>query len=449
MDFEALLAGLFGAVDPAVTAAAAAAEAADAALAQEDEAAAEGQPSAEAQSLAALLIASQQQAQPTPPQPATVVGETVDDVLAAAGAPLSVAEAEPTVEGDADLGEPGQAGEATTDAKTAAEILARLEDLKAAPAQTQASAASTALNAQRKPSLEPAVAQPASTASEQDLTAEAPAPEAEASNQAAAAAPEVTSTAARSHAPSRSALLDDPGHGQALTSDRAATTQIQAAVTPVAQPSAGGDAPGQNPGDGKAAEETLVAEAPAAEGTEQTSEDVAQSLGSNALAGAERPQHNAAAVIRGAPETVANLAAEILKKLDGRSTRFNVELDPIGLGRVDVRVEIGAQGRLTAAMTFDNPQALSELKSRAGELQKALEQAGFDLSGGLSFDFTGDRGQSGQSLADQQQDGGGASAWRGRAFQAALDVAVGATDTALGGLITSQRRADAGLDIRI
>jgi hypothetical protein len=126
-----------------------------------------------------------------------------------------------------------------------------------------------------------------------------------------------------------------------------------------------------------------------------------------------------------------------------------VELDPIGLGRVDVRVEIGAQGRLTAAMTFDNPQALSELKSRAGELQKALEQAGFDLSGGLSFDFTGDRGQSGQSLADQQQDGGGASAWRGRAFQAALDVAVGATDTALGGLITSQRRADAGLDIRI
>jgi hypothetical protein len=175
---------------------------------------------------------------------------------------------------------------------------------------------------------------------------------------------------------------------------------------------------------------------------------VAQSTAAADIAGAQRPHHNAAAMIRGAPETVANLAAEILKKLEGRTTRFDVELDPIGLGRVDVRVEIGAQGRLTAALAFDNPQAAAELKNRAGELQRALEQAGFDLSGGLSFDFNGGRGQSGQGLAGQQQDNPGA-AWGGRAFQAALDVAGEASETVMSSLLQAQRRTESGLDIRI
>ncbi|HEY3696967.1 flagellar hook-length control protein FliK [Phenylobacterium sp.] len=154
-----------------------------------------------------------------------------------------------------------------------------------------------------------------------------------------------------------------------------------------------------------------------------------------------------AVALRGAPETVANLAAQILKKLDGRSTRFDVELDPAGLGRVDVRLEIGAHGRMSAAMAFDNPQAAQELRSRSGELARALEQAGFDVSGGLSFDVAGDPGQSGRGAPRDQNDNAG-SAWRGRAFQAALDASAEA-DTGPSGGLNLRRRLLAGVDIKI
>jgi hypothetical protein len=158
----------------------------------------------------------------------------------------------------------------------------------------------------------------------------------------------------------------------------------------------------------------------------------AQSANATALA-------HAAALVRGAPQTVANLAAQIARKLDGRSTRFDVQLEPAGLGKVDVRVEIDAAGKMSAALAFDNQQAAAELKSRAGELQRALEQAGFDLSGGLSFDVSGQGGQ-----AQGQQDDT-TPAFRGRAFQAVLN---GETDPQAP-LSAYRPAADGGLDIRI
>jgi len=154
----------------------------------------------------------------------------------------------------------------------------------------------------------------------------------------------------------------------------------------------------------------------------------------------------AATPVRGGPETVAILAAQILKKLDGRSTRFDLELDPAGLGRVDVRLEVNAHGRLTAAMAFDNPQAAAELRGRANELTRALEQAGFDVAGGLSFDVAGDPGRSGRDGASNDQ--GETPTWRGRAFQAALDSAADA-DQAVGGALRMRRQLVAGVDIKI
>jgi flagellar hook-length control protein FliK len=157
--------------------------------------------------------------------------------------------------------------------------------------------------------------------------------------------------------------------------------------------------------------------------------------------------HPGAIPVRGSPQTVANLAAEIAKKLEGRSTRFDLELNPAGLGRVDVRMEIGATGRMTAAMTFDTPQAAAELRARAAELQRHLEQAGFDLSGGLSFDVAGDRGQGRQ--AQQQQDHDNGQAFRGRAFQEALATAGEAAQAAASGALNLRRSLLAGVDIRI
>lgn len=158
----------------------------------------------------------------------------------------------------------------------------------------------------------------------------------------------------------------------------------------------------------------------------------------------------AAVPVRGSPETVATLAAQIIKKLDGRTTRFDLALTPADLGRVDVRIEIGAQGRLTASMSFENPQAAAELRGRAGELQNALEQAGFDMSGGMTFDWAGDPNQSqaNQNQTGQSTSDNGGQA-RGRAFQAALDTASGSADAALTSALAYRARPVSGVDIRI
>jgi flagellar hook-length control protein FliK len=157
--------------------------------------------------------------------------------------------------------------------------------------------------------------------------------------------------------------------------------------------------------------------------------------------------HAAAVAVRGAPQTVANLAAQIAKKLDGRSTRFDVQLDPAGLGKVDVRVEIGGDGKMSASMAFDNPQAAAELKSRAGELQRALEQSGFDLSGGLSFDVASDSGQDRQAQGqDTDTNTNTGAAFRGRAFQTALDTTA---DAAPGNQPMFRQSSVSGVDIRI
>lgn len=153
-------------------------------------------------------------------------------------------------------------------------------------------------------------------------------------------------------------------------------------------------------------------------------------------------------VVRGSPETVATLAAQIIKKLESQSTRFDLELNPGGLGKVDVRIDIGAHGRITAAMTFDNPQAASDLKARANELQRAMEQAGFDMSGGMSFDVAGDRGQQPRQAWQEQTDNNG-QGFRGQAFRAALDTAGAATDAAINGALRLRRGVNAGLDLRI
>ena len=152
--------------------------------------------------------------------------------------------------------------------------------------------------------------------------------------------------------------------------------------------------------------------------------------------------------VRGSPQTVANLAAQIAKKLEGRSTRFDLELNPQGLGRVDVRMEIGATGRMSAAMTFDTPAAAAELRARANELQRHLEQAGFDLSGGLSFDVAGDRGQ-GRQAQQQHSDSDTGQAFRGRAFQQALATADEAAQSAVSGALNLRRSLISGVDVRI
>jgi hypothetical protein len=146
--------------------------------------------------------------------------------------------------------------------------------------------------------------------------------------------------------------------------------------------------------------------------------------------------------VRGAPETVAHLAAQIVKKLEGRHTSFDIQLDPAGLGSVQVKMEINAQGELSAHMNFERADTAADLRSRAQELQRALEQAGFDLSrGSLSFEH-------GQREPGQHQADGRPARSHGRAFADALRTAEEA-DVLPGGPIRLQARTRMGVDVRI
>lgn len=150
-----------------------------------------------------------------------------------------------------------------------------------------------------------------------------------------------------------------------------------------------------------------------------------------------------AAAVRGAPETVAKLASDIVRKLEGRTTTFDVQLDPLGLGKVDVSIEINADGRLTASLSFETAQAAEALRGRAGELRQALEKAGFSLTdSSLSFDMNHQGGG-----AERQQAGERFAGWSSRAFQT-VQSRLDQADARLAAA-TYARSPNGGVDIRI
>ena len=139
-------------------------------------------------------------------------------------------------------------------------------------------------------------------------------------------------------------------------------------------------------------------------------------------------------------DITAQLAAQITSKASAQRTAFDFALEPQGLGRVDVSLKFDAQGQVSAVLSFDNPNAATEAKSRAGDLQQALQQAGFDVSqSGLSFTSGGNQGQG--------------AAWQttaGASYTAGPSLADTTPDAAIASSISAARASSAGgLDITI
>ena len=116
---------------------------------------------------------------------------------------------------------------------------------------------------------------------------------------------------------------------------------------------------------------------------------------------------------RGTIDATAQIAAQILRRLEGRSTRFEMALTPDDLGRVDVKLDIDSEGRLAARLAFDNPAAATDLRGRVDQLRRELEDAGFHMAED-AFEFA--ERDSGSSSFDRGQD---ARQDQNRAFAAA------------------------------
>lgn len=88
----------------------------------------------------------------------------------------------------------------------------------------------------------------------------------------------------------------------------------------------------------------------------------------------------------GAPVPLSGLAVEIAASARSGKSRFEIRLDPADLGRIDVRIDVDRDGRVTSHLTVEKPETLSMLRQDAPQLQRALDDAGFKTGdSGLQF----------------------------------------------------------------
>ena len=107
--------------------------------------------------------------------------------------------------------------------------------------------------------------------------------------------------------------------------------------------------------------------------------------------------------LQSAPPATIQVYARMIERADGRAQRFEVRLDPAELGRVDIRIEIGADRKVHAVMAAHDSAALTDLMRGQKSLERALSDAGIDLAeNGLRFEIAADAGRGG---ASQQRDG--------------------------------------------
>lgn len=112
---------------------------------------------------------------------------------------------------------------------------------------------------------------------------------------------------------------------------------------------------------------------------------------------------------RAAP-AATQVGREVIRRFSGGNTKFEMRLDPPELGKVEVRLEVTRDNRVTAVVAADSPQALTELARHARELEQQLQSAGLELTdNGLSFDLRQSRDEAGEADVRGTRQGGSES----------------------------------------
>jgi len=107
---------------------------------------------------------------------------------------------------------------------------------------------------------------------------------------------------------------------------------------------------------------------------------------------------------------VDTLALHISRNLSNGVNKFQIRLDPPELGRIDVKMEVGQDGRVQTTLAADRPETLDLLQRDAKLLQRALDDAGLKSdNGSLNFSLRDQEGNSGQSANAGSNDQGSAA----------------------------------------
>lgn len=96
-------------------------------------------------------------------------------------------------------------------------------------------------------------------------------------------------------------------------------------------------------------------------------------------------------------EVVEQIKVNITKSAVKGVDKIEIQLKPEDLGHIEVKMQIGKDGKLQAHIVASRPETAEILQKEIGNLQKAFNEAGFQTDeGSLSFSFRDD-GQAGQN----------------------------------------------------
>lgn len=136
---------------------------------------------------------------------------------------------------------------------------------------------------------------------------------------------------------------------------------------------------------------------------------------------------------------VTDLGAVIAAKSAAGAKSFEIRLDPAELGRVEVKLTVGADGKADATIVAHRPETLALLLRDSQNLERTLKESGLQLSNSsLNFSLKGQ---------ERQGDGGGASKAHTRNLSNAVVARSEATNASIASL--SLAPSSARLDIRV
>ena len=133
------------------------------------------------------------------------------------------------------------------------------------------------------------------------------------------------------------------------------------------------------------------------------------------------------------------LATAIAVKSAAGTKTFDIRMDPPELGRVDVHLSVDRDGKVQAMLSAEHPRTLELLQRDSQHLERALKDAGLDLSNNsLNFSLKGE---------GRQGDRGGASTARARSMPNAVVARAEAANASVSNF--NHASGDGRLDIRV
>jgi flagellar hook-length control protein FliK len=246
---------------------------------------------------------------------------------------------------------------------------------------------------------------------------------------AAIAQPTAATALAQPATPIDTADAESADSSAATTSSANGQAPAKAAATGTQTPAAQG-APANTAANSTAAAGAQVEVAVEAASTLQSKAGAATEFVASTTTTTQHTSNTASAsqvAQTAAPAATLQVYTRFVERFDGRAQRFEVRLDPAELGRVDVRIEIGADKKVHAVLAAHDSAALNDLMRGHRALERMLTNAGIDLAdGGVKFEMASD---SGRNATPGQSDSGSSSPNVWRRFDT-LDIPLEASTSA-------------------